>query len=203
MTCTSPPWRLPFGPEPDAWYAQRIAFAGTLRVDGRALELSGTGFRDHSRGPRDFGMAGGHTLVSVGSGPDNWLQLIQVRAPDNGQVLLSVASVAAGDSEVGLDAAPLAAPMWPPTDGPTTETLVLTGGGRTEMVHLESIADVALTLKGPNEFLFGVDQDSPDLVSVESVVAVRSGSVTGYGLLERAARPAGFAPTGDKTRSDQ
>ena len=203
VTCSSPPWRLPFGPDPDAWYAQRIAFAGTLRVDGRELELSGTGFRDHSRGPRDFGMAGGHTLVSVGSGPDDWLQLMQVRAPDSGQVLLSVASVAAGDSEVGLDAAPLAAPPWPLNDGPTTETLELTGGERTETVHLESVADVALTLKGPNEFLFGVDPDSTDLVSVESVVAVRSGSVTGYGLLERAARPAGCAGTGNNTRSDQ
>ena len=198
VTCTSPPWRLPFGPEPDAWYAQRIAFAGTLRVDGRELELSGTGFRDHSRGPRDFGMAGGHTLVSVGSGPDNWLQLMQVRAPDSGQVLLSVASAAAGDSEVGFDAAPLAAPTWPPNGGPTTETLELTGGGRAETVHLESVADVALTLKGPNEFLFGVDPDSPDLVCVDSVVAVRSGSVTGYGLLERAARPAGLRGSGQQ-----
>ena len=148
-------------------------------------------------------MAGGHTLVSVGSGPDNWLQLMQVRAPDSGQVLLSVASVAAGDSEVGLDAAPLAVPTWPPNGGPTTETLELTGGGRTETVHLESIADVALTLKGPNEFLFGVDPDSPDLVSVESVVAVRSGSVTGYGLLERAARPAECAAVDNNIRSDQ
>lgn len=203
VTCSSPPWRLPFGPEPDAWYAQRIAFAGTLRVDGRELELTGTGFRDHSRGPRDFGVAGGHTLVSVGSGPDDWLQLMQVRAPESRQVLLSVASGAAGDSQARLDVAPLAAPPWPPNDGPTTETLELTRGGRAETVVLESVADVALTLKGPNEFLFGVDPDSPDLVSVESVVAVRSGSVTGYGLLERAARPAGCAGTGNNTRSDQ
>ena len=203
VTCTSQPWRLPFGPEADAWYAQRIAFTGALRIDGRELELRGTGFRDHSRGPRDFGMAGGHTLVSVGSGPDNWLQLMQVRAPDSGQVLLSLACAAVGDSEVGLDATALAAPPWPPNDGPTTETLELTDGRRTEMVYLESIADVALTLKGPNEFLFGVDPTSPDLVCVESVVGVRSGSVTGYGLLERAVRPVGCAPTGNKTRSDQ
>ena len=203
VTCTSPPWRLPFGPEPDAWYAQRIAFAGVLRIDGRELELSGTGFRDHSRGPRDFGMAGGHTLVSVGSGPDNWLQLMQVRAPDSGQTLLSVASVTVGGSQVGMDASPLAAPTWPPNDGSAAETLELTAGGRIEAVQLESVVDVALTLKGPNEFLFGVDPESPDLVCVESVVVVRSGPVTGYGLLERAVRPAGCASTGNKTRSAQ
>jgi hypothetical protein len=201
VTCTSPPWRLPFGPEPDAWYAQRVSFAGTLRVDGRKLELSGTGFRDHSRGPRDFGVAGGHTFVSVGSGADDWLQLMQVRAPESGDVLLSVASVAAGESELRLDSAPLAAPPWPLKDGPTTETLEFTGGGRVETVLLESVADVALTLKGPNEFLFGTDPDSPDLVCVESVVAVRSGSVTGYGLLERATRPARHAGRGTDPRS--
>jgi hypothetical protein len=128
---------------------------------------------------------------------------MQVRAPDTGKVLLSVASVAARDAEVGLDAAPLAAPQWPLNDHPTTETIELTGGGRAETVHLESIADVALTLKGPNEFLFGVEPGRPDLVSVESVVAVRSGSVTGYGLLERAARPAGCAGSGNNPRSEQ
>jgi hypothetical protein len=148
-------------------------------------------------------MAGGHTLVSVGSGPDNWLQLMQVRAPDSGKTLLSVASVAVGGSQVGMDASPLAAPTWPPNDGPAAETLELTDGGRTEAVQLESVADVALTLKGPNEFLFGVDPDSPDVVCVESVVAVRSGPVTGYGLLERAARPAGCAGVDNKIRSDQ
>jgi hypothetical protein len=116
---------------------------------------------------------------------------------------MSVASVAAGDSEVGFDAAPLAVPPWPPNGGSTMETIELTGVGRAETVHLESIAGVALTLKGPNEFVFGVDPDSQDLVCVDSVVAVRSGSVSGYGLLERAARPAGRAAVDNKIRSDQ
>jgi hypothetical protein len=187
MTCNSPPWRLPLGPEPDPWYAQRVSFSGTVRVDGHDTRVSGLGFRDHSRGPRDFGMSGGHSLLSVGVDEARWLQIMQILEPGTGRVLLDAADL--GDApQIGqISGSSISAAANAAGHSLVDTVTVHTGTGDLQL-QIEHIADVALTLAAPNDFLFGTRGQSGDLVSIESVVRVESDLFEGFGFLESSGR---------------
>ncbi len=187
----TPPWGFGEGMETETWadlhYEHSGRFSGTLRYGDELVTLEGTGYRDHSTGPRDVGPMLSHTWVHGEFGSGRAFQVFSAHTrPDQ---RFASAYVARGSE---LRAAEVrAVPGWEGPDGDPGPFVVeletedgparITGRTLAQRYHWSALA--------PWEFAFGAELDAPDAPGapwpvLETMVALEWGGEIGYGLLE-------------------
>jgi hypothetical protein len=188
---TTPPWGFGEGMDTETWadvhYEHAGRFAGTLRYGGRSVTLAGTGYRDHSTGPRDVGPMLSHTWVHGQFAGGRGFQVFAAHTrPDQ---RFASAYVALGPE---LRAAEVrSVPAWQGRDGDPGSFVVsletengpahITGRTLPQRYHWSALI--------PWEFAFGADLDTPDGPGaawpvLETMVALEWDGEPGYGLLE-------------------
>jgi hypothetical protein len=168
-------------------YEQAGRIAGRLRCGDRTWEISGTGRRDHSHGPRNF------AHFRRGS----W---VHAEFP-SGRVFAAL-RMWTNDDKVALNRAFLSEDgklrEVTPTEMPTLETALadprtmtvrLDDGGVEAVIEVEVIDAKTMTLAEPNEILHGADGSDPRIKIInEAIVRCRWDGEEGYGLCERSRR---------------
>lgn len=188
---STPPWGFGEGMVTETWadvhYEHSGRFAGSLRYADQLVTLDGTGYRDHSTGPRDVGPMLSHTWVhgefpggrafqvfSAHTRPDQRFASAYVARGSE----LRAAEVRSVPSWQGRDGDPGAFAVQLETeDGPA----VITGRALAQRYHWSALV--------PWEFAFGADLDEPDEPGapwpvLETIVALEWDGEIGYGLLE-------------------
>jgi hypothetical protein len=191
------PWSFGEGLEGEAWasfhYEQPGRNAGQLRVDGRTIELAGTGYRDHSVGPRDVSPMLSHTWVhgefesgrsfqafATHSRPDQRFAsaYIAVDGEPHPARIVEVPSWAGKSGDPGRFSVKLESDLGP---------IEIEGKTLAQRFHW--------TILSPWEFVIGADLAAGAASlwpCLETMVAYRWGDETGHGLLELTRpRPAG------------
>ncbi len=184
------PWSFGAGIEAEAWasfhYEQPGRITGKLRVDGRTIDLAGTGYRDHSTGPRDVSPMLSHTWVHGEFPSGRGFQAFATHSvPDqrfSSAYLLS---------EGALHPARIVdAPSWSRADGdPVRFTVRLESDAGSAEIEARTLAQrFYWTILSPWEFVIGADLEARGASELwpclETMVEYRWGGETGYGLLE-------------------
>ena len=178
--------------EAEAWadvhYEHSGRFSGTLRYDGVAIALAGTGHRDHSTGPRDVGPMLSHTWVHGEFGGGRAFQVFAAHTrPDQ---RFASAYVATGSD---LRAAQVrAVPRWTGHDGDPRSFVVSldTDDGPAEIVGRTLGQRYHWSALSPWEFAFGADLAAPasDPAGawpvLETMCEFEWNGERGYGLVE-------------------
>ncbi len=188
----TPPWGFGDGMEAEAWadvhYEHPGRFEGRLRCGETTFALSGTGYRDHSVGPRDVGPMLSHTWVHGEFPSGRAFQVFAAHTrPDQ---RFASAYVAKG---VELHAATVGSvPGWEGRDGDPGAFVVSleTDDGPTEITGRTLPQRYHWSALIPWEFAFGADLDSDpsDPAAawpvLENMVVFEWDGETGYGLVE-------------------
>lgn len=189
---STPPWGFGDGMETEAWadvhYEHSGRFAGSLRYGDRIVPLTGTGYRDHSTGPRDVGPMLSHSWVHGEFGSGRAFQVFAAHTrPDQ---RFASAYVAAG---LELRAATVrSVPGWQGRDGDPGSFVVsletdagpaeITGRTLSQRYHWSALV--------PWEFAFGADLDASasdpagPWPVLETMAVFEWDGETGYGLVE-------------------
>jgi hypothetical protein len=188
---STPPWGFGEGMDTETWadvhYEHAGVFGGTLRYGGRSVSLAGTGYRDHSTGPRDVGPMLSHTWVHGEFARGRGFQVFAAHTrPDQ---RFASAYVALGDELRPAEVRSV--PGWQGRDGDPGSFVVsldtengpaqITGRTLPQRYHWSALT--------PWEFAFGADLDTPDGPGaawpvLETMVALEWDGEPGYGLLE-------------------
>jgi hypothetical protein len=189
---STPAWGFGEGMESETWadvhYEHAGRFSGTLHYGGRSVALAGSGYRDHSTGPRDVGPMLSHTWVHGRFASGRGFQVFAAHTrPDQ---RFASAYVAIGDDL--RPARVRSVPGWQGRDGdPGTFAVLLEtdGGGEIEITGRTLPQRYHWSALVPWEFAFGADLDTPDGPSapwpvLETMVALQWDGEPGYGLLE-------------------
>jgi hypothetical protein len=188
---STPPWGFGEGMEHETWadvhYEHPGRFEGRLRFGDRSFPLIGTGYRDHSVGPRDVGPMLSHTWVHGEFPSGRAFQVFAAHTrPDQ---RFASAYVAAGDE---LRAAGvLSVPGWQgPSGDPGSFVVSLqTDDGPVEIAGRTLPQRYHWSALIPWEFAFGADLDAPNDPAgpwpvLETMVALEWDGEPGYGLVE-------------------
>lgn len=168
-------------------YEQAGQISGRLRCGKMSYEISGTGMRDHSHGPRDFAhfRRGSWTHAEFGSG--RVFAALRMWSNDD-DVVLNRAFI----SEDGKlrEVTPIEVPTLDgPLGDPGRVTVRLDDGGATAEIEVEIVHAKTMTLIEPNEILYGVDAADPRIKIInEAIVRCRWDDEEGWGLCERSRR---------------
>jgi len=188
------PWSFGEGLESEAWasfhYEQPGRIRGKLHVDGRTIELAGTGYRDHSTGPRDVSPMLSHTWVHGEFPSGRAFQAFAAHSlPD---VRFASAYVLAEGAHHGAKI--VEAPAWSGDDGdPGRFAVRLESDGGPVTIEGRTLAQrFHWSILSPWEFVLGTDLDAGAEVwpCLELMAEFRWGDETGYGLVE-VTRPRG------------
>jgi hypothetical protein len=136
----------------EAHYEQHGRLTGTITVAGTIYPVDGSGYRDHSTGPRDMAGLGSHVWTHAVFPSGRAFSALRVQAPD-GRLALSAGAIL----ERGLlsSAAPESAPPIEDAGGnPVRGTITFPGHSP---ISVEVLHGVTLTLGHPNDFFFGFD----------------------------------------------
>lgn len=184
----APPWAFGDGLEGEAWadlhYEQPGRIEGRIRVDGRTIELAGTGYRDHSVGPRDVSPILSHTWVHGEFPSGRSFQAFTTHSrPDQ---RFGSAYVASGGELLPVNI--VEAPAWSGADGDPGRFVVrLEGADGPIQIEGRTLAQrFHWTILSPWEFVIGTDLAGGAGLwpCLETMVAYRWGAEEGYGLLE-------------------
>jgi len=189
----TPPWGFGEGMEDEAWadvhYEHPGRFEGRLRYGDRSLSLAGTGYRDHSVGPRDVGPMLSHSWVH-GEFPGSGRAFQVFAAHTRPDQRFASAYVAAGSD---LRAARVrSVPGWEGRDGDPGSFVVSldTDGGPAEIVGRTLAQRYHWSALIPWEFAFGADLDAAasDPAGawpvLETMAVFEWDGELGYGLVE-------------------
>jgi hypothetical protein len=188
---STPPWGFGQGMDTETWadvhYEHAGVFGGTLRYGGRTVSLAGTGYRDHSTGPRDVGPMLSHTWVHGEFARGRGFQVFAAHTrPDQ---RFASAYVALGEELRPAEVRSV--PGWQGRDGDPGSFVVsletengpaqITGRTLPQRYHWSALI--------PWEFAFGADLDTADGPGaawpvLETMVALEWDGEPGYGLLE-------------------
>jgi len=188
---STPPWGFGEGMDSETWadvhYEHAGRFTGTLHYGSRSVTLAGTGYRDHSTGPRDVGPMLSHTWVHGRFPGGRGFQVFAAHTrPDQ---RFASAYVALGDELRAVEVRSV--PGWQGRDGDPGSFVVsletengpaqITGHTLPQRYHWSALI--------PWEFAFGADLDTPDGPGapwpvLETMVALEWDGEPGYGLLE-------------------
>ena len=187
----TPPWGFGEGMESETWadvhYEHSGRFSGVLHYADQVATLAGTGYRDHSTGPRDVGPMLSHSWVHGEFASGRAFQVFAAHTrPDQH---FTSAYVAAGESVRA--AGVRSVPGWQGRDGdPGSFVVVLeTDDGPAEITGRTLGPRYHWSALPPWEFCFGADLDAPDEPGsawpvLETIVALEWDGEPGYGLLE-------------------
>jgi hypothetical protein len=188
---STPPWGFGDGMETETWadvhYEHSGRFSGSLRYADQVVALDGTGYRDHSTGPRDVGPMLSHTWVHGEFASGRAFQVFAAHTrPDQRFASAYIASGA------DLRAAEVrSVPGWQGRDGDPGCFVVRleTDDGPTEITGRTLGQRYHWSAFTPWEFCFGAELDAPDQADwgwpvLETIVALEWDGEPGYGLLE-------------------
>ena len=182
-----PVWDLTDWMREQAWGHAHIEQGGTLRgtltIDGRAVAFDGTGFRDHTLGPRNFASLNRTCWAHAEFPSGRVFCALRIWSPDD-QVVLNQGFTWA-DGEMAL-LEPGAMPSISSTDGaPHSFTVGLPGAELAgEVLH-----SMAFMLDEPNDLVLGTDPARPATkVIVEAPCRYTWDGEEGFGWLERSRR---------------
>ena len=189
---SAPPWGFGEGMEDETWadvhYEHPGRFGGRLRYGAETLSLDGTGYRDHSVGPRDVGPMLSHSWVHGEFRSGRAFQVFAAHTrPDQ---RFASAYVATGSD---LRAAQVrAVPGWTGHDGDPRSFVVSldTDDGPAEIVGRTLGQRYHWSALSPWEFAFGADLDAPasDPTGawpvLETMAEFEWDGERGYGLVE-------------------
>ncbi len=187
----TPPWGFGEGIEDEAWadvhYEHSGRFEGTLRYGSATVALSGTGYRDHSVGPRDVDPMLSHTWVHGEFGSGRAFQAFAAHTrPDQ-----RFASAYVADAGELRAARIVSVPGWAGRDGDPGPFVVRldTDAGPAEISGRPLPQRFHWSALAPWEFALGADLDAPNDPAgpwpvLETMVALEWDGERGYGLLE-------------------
>lgn len=172
-----------------AHYEQHCDIDGFLSYDGKRIELSGSGLRDHSWGPRDYSRVGRHIWAHAQWEDGRSFMIFHLVSPD-GSHTLSHVSVDDGSGNVKarlVNEAPLIDSI---AGGQQNYRFrfELPNGSIAE-IDAEIIAMPIISMTGKAELVIGADL-SPDTSHwlCEGATKFTWGGKTAYGLSERTVR---------------
>ena len=168
-------------------YEQAGRIAGRLRAGERTWQITGTGMRDHSHGPRNFAHFRRGSWVHAEFPSGRVFAALRMWTNDD-NVALNRAFI----SEDGKlrEVTPIEMPtLETPHSDPRSISVRIDDGGREAVIEVEVINAKTMTLAEPNEILFGVDRIDPRIKIInEAIVRCRWDGEEGYGLCERSRR---------------
>ena len=174
-------------------YQQTIRLQGKLDIDGVHYEFDATGWRDHSRGPRDFSNWTGHALFSAPFASGRSFGLMSVFGPGGKTVYRSAYVVRDGVMERGVPRP--VAPLSQNFLGSESGTIELEIGDRVEKISFRTHGGFVLSMLAPYDVTPGIYRDSPGGIALsEAMATVTWDGETSCGVLERSALAATLAP---------
>lgn len=203
-TCVGPVWDAGAGHDAQPmqqqqWakshYQQTIRLAGAIELDGRRIDFDGTGVRDHSRGPRDFGTWYGHALCSAPFPSGRSFGLFSVFGAEGTVALRAAYVVRDGILRRGV---PRATPSLTREFLSRNEsfTLELEVDGRVETLKVRTHGGGLLSMLAPYDVTPGIYRDKPGGIALaEGLASFEWDGETSYGIVERSA-PADVLPRG-------
>jgi hypothetical protein len=182
-----PVWDLTDWMREQAWGHAHVEQGGTLRgtitIDGRTTAFDGTGFRDHTLGPRNFASLNRTCWAHAEFPSGRVFCALRIWSPDDQVVLNQGFTWTAGEMAL-LE--PGAMPTITSSDGAPHSFAVELGD--TEITG-EVLHSMAFMLDEPNDLLLGTDLSRPTTkVIVEAPCRYAWDGEHGYGWLERSRR---------------
>jgi hypothetical protein len=152
-----PPWILGNGDLDNAWehshYEQLGHVTGTVRVGDREWTFTGTGHRDHSRGPRDYRSVLDHAWVNCLFPSGRGFALYRMRLPDLSD---GVALAGVYDGETLHPATVTSMPLLAETDDHDRYGLLLDVNGAPVRIDAEILRRVGtVSYVTPNHMVIG------------------------------------------------
>lgn len=182
-------------------YEQLGRMSGTVQVGGESWEFSGTGHRDHSRGPRDFRAIRDHAWVNCLFPSGRAFALYKMRLADGGVSGAQPGSVAVAcvyDGTTLRSATVTSMPLLAESDDHDRYQLVLDVDGTPARIDAEIQRPVGtVSYVTPNHMTIGASSD-PEACMVVQERGTRftwDGEV-GYGHTQRSTH---VSPTGKRT----
>jgi hypothetical protein len=185
----SPVWDLGEEMKTQAWtqshYEQACSVTGSIEIGDETFDLTGSGIRDHSRGPRDFGGVHDHWWLN-GQFPDGRsFAVLEVTGHTSDSHLLRRAYVSDGpDSLREAELVSLESEAGP--HGPTGHRVVLRDGGTDHTIEGRIVQTMPFGMGPPNELLLGSTVKPPTTLRLwEAQTEFTWGDQVGHGLSER------------------
>lgn len=167
-------------------YQQTIRLHGVIELDGVAHAFDGTGYRDHSRGPRDFGPWVGHALFSAPFPSGRSFGLMTVFGANNSISYSSAYVVRDGVLQRGVPRA--VAPITPAALGGEEGAFEIDIDGRVETFRYRVFGCSLLSMLAPYDVTPGFYRDAPGGIALcDALGSFEWDGETGYGILERTA----------------
>ncbi len=168
-------------------YEQHFTFSGHIAFDGQRLELEGTGFRDHTWGPRDLSVMANHIWCHGEFRSGRWFSSMFIRGRGGDQALLDFHAI--GDAD-GYEACELlSTPALLDDEGRAFETYRLelrTRSGEELSIDAEVVSPFPFSFMGPVEMTLGANRGPEASHTVfEAQTRYRLAGEVGYGLSER------------------
>ena len=167
-------------------YEQHFGCSGQIALDGKRIDVEGTGMRDHTWGPRDLSVMGNHFWIH-GEFPDGrWLSTMYIARRGGGDALLNFHVVGDGTGmthaslvshDALLDAESQVFDPW---------RIELRIGDEVQEIRGEIIAPMPFSFVGPVEMTLGTNRTpQASHVVYESQARLSWNGQPGYGLCER------------------
>jgi hypothetical protein len=189
-----PPWNLSHENLEHAWehshYEQLGKVSGTVTIDGGPTKFSGTGHRDHSRGPRDFASVLDHAWVDCLFPSGRFFALYRMRLPGGAD---GVAAACVGDAHTITPAQVVEMPLL--GEAPDTREryrIVLATDHTSETIDAEIVAPLGTTTYlTPNHMGLGTSSaaQATQIVSDGGTRFTWAGE-QGFGHTQRSVAPA-------------
>ena len=188
-TAMAPVWDLGAEMQTQTWtqthYEQACSVSGAIKLDGESVDLTGTGIRDHSRGPRDFGTVHDHWWLN-GQFPDGRsFAVLEVTGRAAESHLLCRAYVSDGPNDIrDVEVLSLESEMSP--DGPVSNRVVFRDGDSEHTIEGRVGQTMPFGMGTPNELLLGSTLKPPTVLRLwEAQTEFTWDGVIGHGLTER------------------
>jgi len=188
-TAMAPVWDLGEEMKTQTWtqshYEQPCQTAGVIEIGDERFDLTGTGIRDHSRGPRDFGTVHDHWWLNAQFPDGRSFAVLEVTGHACDSHLLRRGYVSDGpDSLREVQVLAIEAEMG--ADGPRSHRVVLRDGDAEHTIEGTVGQTMPFGMGEPNELILGSTLKPPTTLRLWEAQTefVWDGQV-GHGLTER------------------
>jgi hypothetical protein len=188
-TAMAPVWDLGEEMKTQTWtqshYEQACQTTGTIAIGDERFDLAGSGIRDHSRGPRDFGTVHDHWWLS-GQFPDGRsFAVLEVTGHSSNSHLLRRGYVSDGSASIReVEVVSLESELGP--HGPIRHRTVLRDGAAAHTITGQIRQTMPFGMGQPNELIFGHTLIPPTTLRLwEAQTEFNWDGQTGFGLTER------------------
>lgn len=172
---------------------QTIRLCGTVNFDGRRYEFNGTGFRDHSRGARDFATWHDHALITA---PFPSGRSFGIMAVNNGQGAAPYRSAYVVRNGILERGVPRATPKL--TDQflkGESFTVDIEIDGRVESIRAKTRPAWVVSMVAPYDVLPGIYRGAGSFPLAHAMTTFEWDGEIGFGITERSAPADTLPPT--------